>query len=125
MVADRPDIEDAVNLGCFDRSGDQITPEPVRAEPTWLNSQRFAVRLLNALTSEHVFLSGDADLYRGDRDRAEKALAWQVLGMRSLATDTTLDQAVQALPAGPAANTARTSWGTRRPHTCARRCTPG
>ncbi|OBF71982.1 hypothetical protein A9X06_29025 [Mycobacterium sp. 852002-51759_SCH5129042] len=102
LVADRADVDLAAGLGCFDRAGERIVPEPVRIEPGWLNSRSFAVRLLlNALTSEHVFLGGDTARYRRDRARAEKALAQLVLAMRSPATETTLDQAVRVLTRTP------------------------
>ncbi|MEU6562630.1 nucleotidyltransferase domain-containing protein [Nocardia nova] len=102
LVADRTDVEHAVSLGCFDRIGDRIVPQPVRTDPAWLNARRFAVRLLlNALTSEHVFLGGDATSYRSDRDRAEKALAQLVVGMQAPGAVTTLPLAVEALSRAP------------------------
>lgn len=102
LVADRTDVDYAVSLGCFDRIGDRIVPRPVRTDPAWLNARPFAVRLLlNALTSEHVFLGGDTASYRRDRERAEKALARLVVGMQAPGAVTTLPLAVEALTRAP------------------------
>ncbi len=95
------DVDRAVGLRCFPRSEGVLCPEPVVVEAGWLNSSTFAQRLmLNALTTEHVFLGGNVGRYRADRSRAEQAVA--VLAIAVLAMpEITVPDAVQALVCGP------------------------
>jgi hypothetical protein len=64
---------------------------PVVATPRFLNSRPFKLRLvLNALTTVHVFLGGDVDLYQRHRahaDRAVTLLALSLLDSRFTVTD--------------------------------------
>ncbi len=102
LVADRVDVEAAVSLDCFERAGPAIIPEPVRLDPAWLNSRHFARRLLlNALTTEHVFLGGNAARYQRDCRRAAAAVARLALAIRAPATETTLADAVDTLVRAP------------------------
>ncbi|MFF0529417.1 hypothetical protein ACFYT3_13585 [Nocardia amikacinitolerans] len=95
------DLDRAVELRCFPRIRGLLSPEPVVVEPRWLNSPEFAQRLLlNALTSEHVFLGGSVQRYRADRSRAERALALLVVSMLGT-PEITVRDAVRALTHAP------------------------
>ncbi|RBO83591.1 hypothetical protein DFR74_11815 [Nocardia puris] len=97
LFATYKDVDAAVELRCFDRIDGRLVAGPVIAEPWWLNSTGFGRRLLlNAFTSEHVFLGGDVHRYRLDRNRAENGiaqLAASILGSHSLS----ISEAVEAL----------------------------
>ncbi|MFD3592925.1 hypothetical protein ACFWU5_09365 [Nocardia sp. NPDC058640] len=97
LFATYADVDRAVSLRCFPRIDGVLSPDPVVVEASWLNSPAFAQRLvLNALTSEHVFLGGNVSRYRADRARAEQAVA--VLAISMLATpEITVPRAVRAL----------------------------
>lgn len=101
LFATYADVDRAVSLRCFPRLDGVLSPVPVVVEASWLNSPAFAQRLvLNALTSEHVFLGGNVSRYRADRSRAEQAVA--VLAISMLATpEITVAHAVRALTGMP------------------------
>ncbi|MFD3707111.1 hypothetical protein ACFWUP_28580 [Nocardia sp. NPDC058658] len=103
LFATYTDVDSAVGLRCFSRISGVLSPDPVVAEQRWLNSSAFAQRLvLNALSSEHVFLGGSVARYRTDRARAEQSIA--VLAISILgALELTVSDAVQALAEGPGA----------------------
>ncbi|MGQ4616912.1 hypothetical protein [Nocardia sp. R7R-8] len=76
LFATYRDVDAAVALWCFGQPDGRLVAEPVITEAWWLNSAEFGHRLLlNALTSEHVFLGGDMQRYRSDRHRAEQGIA--------------------------------------------------
>lgn len=101
LFATYADVCCAVELRCFPRRQGVLNPAPVVAEPDWLNSSEFAQRLvLNALTSEHVFLGGDVQRYRADRSRAERAVASLALAMVAK-PEVTIQDAVAALTRSP------------------------
>ncbi|WP_040801328.1 hypothetical protein [Nocardia higoensis] len=101
LFASFSDVDGAVGLSCFRRVGGRLRPDPVVAEPGWLNSTAFAQRLLlNALTSEHAFLGGNVRRYRADRSRAETSLALLVVSMLGTTELTVLD-AVRVLTRSP------------------------
>ncbi|MBA0124384.1 hypothetical protein H0B56_02380 [Haloechinothrix sp. YIM 98757] len=97
------DVDSAVRLQCFDiDSRGCITVSPVIVEPWFLNSRTFAHRLLlNALTSPHVFLGGDAVTYERHRKRAEHALAVLAVALLGGVNSFTLEEAVAAVTHGP------------------------
>ncbi|MEV0080534.1 hypothetical protein AB0H58_29345 [Nocardia neocaledoniensis] len=102
LFATYADVCCAVELRCFPRREGNPSPEPVVADPDWLNSAEFAQRLvLNALTSQHVFLGGDVQRYRGDRSRAERAVASLALSLVDK-PEVSLQEAVAALTQSPA-----------------------
>lgn len=97
LVATYSDVDAVVDLRCFDRVGVRLVPGPVIVEPRWLNSTEFGRRLLlNALTSEHVFLGGDVQRYRSDRCRAEESIARLAVSMMD-GRSFTVSDAVAAL----------------------------
>ncbi|WP_342801254.1 hypothetical protein [Nocardia sp. No.11] len=101
LFATYADVCCAVELRCFPRIQGVLNPAPVVAEPDWLNSSEFAQRLvLNALTSEHVFLGGDVQRYRADRSRAERAVASLALAMVAK-PEVTIQDAVAVLTRSP------------------------
>ncbi|MEU4652285.1 hypothetical protein [Nocardia fluminea] len=101
LFATYADVNSAVGLRCFSRISGVLSPAPVVADRRWLNSPAFAQRLiLNALTSEHVFLGGSVARYRADRARAEQAVAVLAISILGVPEVTVLD-AVQALTVGP------------------------
>ncbi|MFI8973150.1 hypothetical protein ACIGO9_09710 [Nocardia asteroides] len=101
LFATYRDTDCAVELRCFPRRDGLLCPESVVPEPFWLNSSEFAQRLLlNALTSEHVFLGGNVRRYRADRSRAEQALAVLVMSMLA-PRELTVSEAVQVLTRAP------------------------
>lgn len=97
------DVDAAVSLHCFDAdSGGNLAVSAVVVEPWFLNSRPFAHRLvLNALTSPHVFLGGDAATYTEHRERAEYALGLVAVALSGDATSLTLDEAMTAVTIGP------------------------
>lgn len=102
LFATYRDADRAVELRCFPSNEGLHRPESVVPEPHWLNSSEFAQRLLlNALTSEHVFLGGSVRRYRADRSRAERALAVLVMSMVAPREFMTVPEAVQALTRAP------------------------
>ncbi|PWV70202.1 hypothetical protein DFR69_114169 [Nocardia neocaledoniensis] len=97
LFATHADVCCAVELRCFPRSQGVLSPGVVVAEADWLNSSEFAQRLvLNALTSEHIFLGGDVRRYRADRSRAERAVATLALAMVAK-PEVTIHDAVEVL----------------------------
>jgi predicted nucleotidyltransferase len=70
-------VEQAVMLDGFswERDVDLVKVDTVVAEPWFLDSHAFKLRLiLNALTVPHVFLGGDVALYRDHVQQAQRAL---------------------------------------------------
>ncbi|MFD4461477.1 hypothetical protein [Nocardia sp. NPDC058480] len=119
LFATYSDVDQAVALRCFPRIDGLLSPVPVVVEADWLNSSAFAQRLLlNALTSEHMFLGGNVGRYRADRSRAEQAVA--VLAISMLATpEITVPRAVQALTCAPDGAHGKDFLGyTRSAHLC-------
>ncbi|KQY36824.1 hypothetical protein ASD42_31000 [Nocardia sp. Root136] len=101
LFATFADVDSAVGLRCFSRISGVLSADPVVADRRWLNSPAFAQRLiLNALTSEHVFLGGSVARYRADRARAEQAIAVLAISMLGVPEVTVLD-AVRALTEVP------------------------
>jgi arginyl-tRNA synthetase len=75
------DIRAALALGPFMETGRCMVPR-LQATPEFLNSRQFKLRLtFNALTSPHVFLDGDLDLYRCHQVQADRAFALLALGL--------------------------------------------
>ncbi|MFF1511926.1 hypothetical protein [Streptomyces sp. NPDC058326] len=73
LYATAREIEHATSLGGFDGTADYATPV---GDPEALNSPRFKLRLvLNALTTPHVFLTGDVHAYRRHAAAAERGAA--------------------------------------------------
>lgn len=96
------DVTDAVSLRCFptDDQGRIVVP-PVVAEPWFLNSEPFRLRLLlNALTSPHTFLGGNVTRYDEHHRHAEHALALLALALRDN-TVTTLADAIAVVTEHP------------------------
>ncbi|MGA5819911.1 hypothetical protein ACPC54_18865 [Kitasatospora sp. NPDC094028] len=92
-------VERATALGGFTitAAGD-IVVDPVVAEPWFLNSMPFKLRLvLNALTVPHVFLGGDLALYDRHRLRAERAVALLALSLLAEREEVTVDEAAAVL----------------------------
>ncbi|WP_446221625.1 hypothetical protein ACTWPB_17010 [Nocardia sp. IBHARD005] len=119
LYATYSDVDRAVGLRCFPRVAGVLRPDPVIVDASWLNSPTFAHRLLlNALTSEHVFLGGNVARYRADRSRAEQAVA--VLAISMLATpEITVPHAVRALTCSPGGAQGKDFLGyTRSAHLC-------
>ncbi|WP_189026481.1 hypothetical protein [Nocardia rhizosphaerihabitans] len=101
LFATYADVDRAVGLLCFPRIAGVLRPGPVVVEPSWLNSPTFAQRLLlNALTSEHVFLGGNVARYRADRSRAEQAIAVLAISMLE-GPEITVPDAVRVLTEAP------------------------
>ncbi|AXK87681.1 nucleotidyltransferase domain-containing protein [Nocardia farcinica] len=97
LFATHEDVNAAVELRCFDQVDGRFAPSPVIVEPWWLNSTEFGRRLLlNALTSEHIFLGGDVQRYRFDRQRAEHGIARLAVSM-IVNPSLTIADAVEAL----------------------------
>ncbi|MFF2040886.1 hypothetical protein ACFVVX_10690 [Kitasatospora sp. NPDC058170] len=99
-------VDQATWLRGFTLTADgDIAVEPVVAEPWFLESPAFKLRLiLNALTVPHVFLGGDVALYEHHRTRAERATALLALALLGDREETTVGDAVAVLrgdPAGP------------------------
>ncbi|GDY31815.1 nucleotidyltransferase domain-containing protein [Gandjariella thermophila] len=103
VYASFADVDAAVSLSCFDTNADgHLSVSAVVVEPWFLNSRTFAHRLLlNALTSPHVFLGGDAITYRRHRERAEHAVALLAITLLGEATSITLDETITAVTIGP------------------------
>ncbi|MGQ0841775.1 hypothetical protein [Actinokineospora sp.] len=92
-------INAALALGGFtlDAAGDLHVP-PLVVAPWFLNSAPFKLRLiLNALTTTHVFLGGDINLYRRHCARADRTLALVALSLLDLAATFTVAEAAAVL----------------------------
>jgi arginyl-tRNA synthetase len=79
----RSHLNSAVSLGGFNLSdaGELAIPQ-VLVNHAYLNSPEFVSRLvLNALTTEHVFLGGDSRQYMHDRLHAERSTALLAVNM--------------------------------------------
>jgi hypothetical protein len=76
-------VDQATALGGFAAAEPtQLTVTAVVAEPWWLNSPEFRLRLiLNALTTPHVFLGGDLTAYRRHTQDAETGVALLALAL--------------------------------------------
>ncbi|MFE5940172.1 hypothetical protein ACFQ69_32945 [Streptomyces sp. NPDC056470] len=94
LYATTREIEHAAHLGGFDGVTDYVTPV---GDPAALNGQGFKLRLvLNALTTPHIFLTGDIHAYRRHVAAAERGAA--LLAMRIAGTGKlTLAAAAKAL----------------------------
>ncbi|MGW2207447.1 hypothetical protein [Streptomyces sp. NPDC001774] len=81
LYATTREIDHATRLGGFDGTTDYATPV---GDPEALNGARFKLRLvLNALTTPHVFLTGDVHAYRrhvSDAERGAALLALRITG---------------------------------------------
>lgn len=83
LVAEYQEVAHAIGLDGFaiDSAGQRRVPQVV-AEPSFLNSRPFKLRLiLNALTSPHVFLGGDVKRYREHQAQASRAVAQLALSL--------------------------------------------
>ncbi|MGC4854402.1 nucleotidyltransferase domain-containing protein [Micromonospora sp. DT4] len=83
LFARTDEVIQAIALGGFviDPSG-RLSIPPVVAEPGFLNSTPFKLRLiLNALTSPHIFLGGNVERYREHQAQASNAVALLALSM--------------------------------------------
>lgn len=81
--ASRSEIAQAISFGGYniDATG-TLTVPPVLVEPAYLNSAAFKYRLIvNALTSPHLFLGGDAGRYRTYQARAARTAALVALSL--------------------------------------------
>jgi arginyl-tRNA synthetase len=89
-------------LGGFtiDPSGHVRVP-PLVAEPRFLNSQPFKLRLiLNAVSTGHVFLAGNLTSYRRHRARTDLALGLLTTGLLADHDSFTVADALTALTCG-------------------------
>lgn len=93
------DVDAALRLECFNRdSSGHPDVSRVVPEPWFLNSRPFALRLLlNALTSPHLFLGGNAATYDRHRQCAEQSLATLALSLSGPPDTTSLDQVLDAI----------------------------
>lgn len=99
LHATTAEVDTALTLGGFtiDAAGDLRVP-PVVVAPWFLNSAPFKLRLiLNALTTQHVFLGGHLDLYRRHCATADRALALLALSLLDSPAAFTVADAVAAL----------------------------
>jgi arginyl-tRNA synthetase len=97
------DVDAAVALGGFtlDATG-RLNITPVVVEPWFLNSRAFKLRLiLNALTTQHVFLGGRIGLYQRHCAQAERAITLAALCLLDSAVPFTLSNLVDALLTSP------------------------
>jgi len=112
------DVERAVGLHGFDlESTGRLVVVPVEETVEFLNSPRFRLRLiLNALSTEHVFLGGEHRAYREHVTAAERSVA--LLALNLLDTPRVrVDQLVRVLLADDLGHTGRDYLGYHRvPH---------
>jgi len=97
------EVADALVLGGFtiEASGHVRVP-PLVAEPWFLNSRPFKLRLLlNAVSTGHVFLAGNLTSYRRHRARADLALGLLTTGLLADHDSFTIADALTALTCGP------------------------
>lgn len=98
LYATTHEIEHAGLLGGFYGVTDYATPVD---NPQALNSQAFKLRLiLNALTTPHVFLTGDVHTYRRHIEQAERGCALLALRITGT-TRLTIADAAGALLSSP------------------------
>ncbi|MCX5211853.1 hypothetical protein OG689_21610 [Kitasatospora sp. NBC_00240] len=97
------EVEDAITLGGFAVTPEgEVTVDPVVAEPWFLDSRLFRLRLvLNALTVPHVFLGGDAAAYERHRNRAERSVALLALSLVNEDEEFTVHDVLRALTGDP------------------------
>ncbi|WP_227999081.1 nucleotidyltransferase domain-containing protein [Nocardia australiensis] len=101
LFATFDDAGEAGSLRCFDIESPPLRVAEVVAEPWFLNSDKFRLRLLlNALTSPHVFLGGDVLSYEDHRHRAVRALALLALGLHA-GSPISIGDALTAVTVGP------------------------
>lgn len=80
----------------------RIQADPVTAEPWFLNSAAFKLRLiLNALSTPHIYLGGDVELYRAHQGAAGRSIALLALALLPEASTCTVLGAAEALVTGP------------------------
>jgi predicted nucleotidyltransferase len=97
------EVADSLALGGFtvDLSGNLQVP-PVVAEPSFLNSHPFKLRLiLNAVSTGHVFLAGNLTSYRRHRARADLALGLLTAALLADNDSFTVADALTALTRAP------------------------
>ena len=96
-------VDGALALGGFtiDPSGNLWVPSLV-AEPWFLNSHPFKLRLIfNAVTTEHVFLTGNPTTYRHHRVRADLALGLLTACLLADRDAFTIEDTLRVLTRGP------------------------
>ncbi|MCG6494556.1 hypothetical protein [Kitasatospora sp. A2-31] len=93
------EVEEAIALGGFAVTPKgEVTVDPVVAEPWFLDSRLFKLRLvLNALTVPHVFLGGDTAAYERHRNRAERSVALLALALVDRDEEFTVHDLLRAL----------------------------
>ncbi|MER7516059.1 hypothetical protein [Streptomyces sp. NPDC126499] len=110
LYATEREIARAARLDGFLGVSDYAAPV---GDPDALNAPAFKLRLvLNALTTPHVFLTGDIDLYRRQTADAERGCALLALRIAA-ARKTTLGQATDALLSSPEGLTGKHFLGYR------------
>ncbi|MFJ2060355.1 hypothetical protein ACIOMM_31070 [Streptomyces sp. NPDC087908] len=110
LYATTREIENAARLGGFEGVTDYATPV---GDPDALNSPRFKARLLlNALTTPHVFLTGDVHGYRRHVAAAERGAALLALRITG-AGKIPLARAAHALLSSPEGLTEKRFLGYR------------
>jgi arginyl-tRNA synthetase len=103
LYATSAEVSDAIGFGGYhvDTTG-ALTVPPIVVEPAYLNSAPFKLRLLiNALTSPHVFLGGDASRYRDHQAQAEHTVALVALSLLDDLDILAVTDAVAALITDP------------------------
>ncbi|MFE4516231.1 hypothetical protein ACFRMQ_18785 [Kitasatospora sp. NPDC056783] len=97
------EVEEAIALGGFTVTSEgEVTVDPVVAEPWFLDSRPFKLRLvLNALTVPHVFLGGDATTYERHRSRAERSVALLALALAGEDAEVRIHDVLRALTGEP------------------------
>jgi predicted nucleotidyltransferase len=82
LVASYDDIRDAIGLKAFTQDGERYSVAPIEKRPEFLASREVRLRLiLNALTTPHLCLSGNNQLYSEFRISAESALMTLAKGL--------------------------------------------
>lgn len=97
------EVADALVLGGFTiEASEHVRVPPLVAEPWFLNSRLFKLRLiLNAVSTGHVFLAGNLTSYRRHRARADLALGLLTTGLLADRDSFTVADALTALTCGP------------------------
>ncbi|MFE4971510.1 hypothetical protein ACFRAR_05250 [Kitasatospora sp. NPDC056651] len=97
------EVEEAIALGGFTVTPEgEVTVDPVVAEPWFLDSRLFKLRLvLNALTVPHVFLGGDVVAYGRHRGHAEQAVALLALSLVDEDEEFRIHDVLRALTGDP------------------------
>jgi len=103
LHATATDVDDAVALGGFalDATG-KLNIAPIVVEPWFLNSRAFKLRLiLNALTTQHVFLGGRIGVYQRHCAQAERALVLAALCLLDSTAPFTIANLIDVLLTSP------------------------